>query len=461
MKIPKRISNLINYVKENIVLEDSELEDNDYALTRKEKTLLKRQEKLEEKEEAKEQEVEELEEIEDIEEEENLEEADNSEKVRKGNPFVEKVEGLKQQVEGVMQHLEGFQKEVRIEERNEKRISLFEKLEELKTKLENEELTPLKRLLLQIQLSSIETKLDKQIAYLNIEDFKTKMQEAKNHRTQEYDAKLENINQDMDAIFDKKYEIERDIEILTKNIKEREASYQNINEATKKAKGTYEYHMNPDVLTQLEEKQKQLEEVLKQKEAKEGEITQLQQALKAKHTEIDQVKRDKLVKYNPAVIQWNTLKTFFARVKNNIKEWWGTRTLEKDAKKEAIKQAKINSKAETRRKIAEIKKNENEAMVGRFREELSSHIPLKEQQEYTEKIVQEEKSGENNESSKKEEMLEYFRKQEEAKREYRERQARLTGKQFIYQDGNYVLKEAEKEEEQTQETEQAVEQERE
>lgn len=494
MKIPEKMNQFLFYVKENIILDDSELEDDDYALTRKEKALLKRQEKLEAKREkgqqTKEQKVEELEgleesdmedlkeveeienleepdmeDLEEIEETENLE--DNSAKVKKGIRFTEKLEELKVQ-------LEKFQKEISIEERNEKRISLLEKLEELKVQLENEELTPLKRLILQVKLSSVETKLEKQMAYLSIEEFKIKMQEYKDYRTQKCDEKLEHINQDMEAIFDKEYELEKDIAILTHNMKERETSYQSINNATQKAKGTYEYHINPNVFTQLLEKQKQLEEVMQQKEGKEEEIKQLQEELVARHTEIDQRKENILAKYNPAAIQWNTIKTFFERVKKDIKEWWSTRRLEKDSRKAAIARAKKESKEETRRKIAEIKRNENQAMVENFREELSSHIPLKEQQEYTEKIMQqEEKVGdtespekedtenileENSEKQKKQEMLDYFKKAEQAKKEFKERMA----KSRENQNGAYVEVENEvRSEEKTQQTEQAVEEERE
>lgn len=359
--------------------------------------------------------------------------------------FVKNVKNnLATKLEEMPKFIKKEEKQTRVEKINSKVSSLLEKLEFLKEQLENEELTPLKRLKLQVKLSNIESLLDKQLAYLDIEKFKDKCEQIKENKTKQYNEKLEELNVEYDEIFDKQYELERDIEKLLENIQERENAYKSINQNMPESENSYTYQVQPRVLTELEEKQKELEEVLNQKDKKQEQILELQDQIEEKYNSIDETMKNKLKKYSPMKIHWNTLKEFFSRAKNNVIEWFSTKKLEKEAQKEAVKKAKQESKAEVRRKVAEIKSNENQTRVNDFKERFSANFDEKQEQMPLEETVEQEKveNKEETKISEEEQKIqkneEYFRKQKELREMLNEKHAKLAGKTFEYQNKNYV-----------------------
>lgn len=319
--------------------------------------------------------------------------------------------------------------------KNNQEKTLLEKLEMIKEQLENEELTPFKRFKLQIKLSAIETLLDKQLSYISIQQFKEECKARKVDISESYNRQLELMNEEYEEIFDKKYTLEREIEALSTNIEERKNAYKKINNNVKlliknnKENNVYQYHVKPAILAELEEKQQQLEVIMNQKETKEEEMKKIQNELIEKQNQIDKNMKNQLVKYNSFTIGWNSIKNFFFRAKKDISEWMNNRKLEKEAQREAVRQAKINSKVEVRRKVTQIKNNENEAIVTNFRKELNSNISLEQQNAYTERVLEED--------TKKEETNQEYVKREKAMEVYKERTQRLGGAKFEYRNGNY------------------------
>ena len=281
--------------------------------------------------------------------------------------------------------------------------SLLEKLENLKKQLENEELTPFKRFILQIKLSALETKIDKRLAYLEIEDIKKFYTEAKENIQGEYNTTFEILNEEYEQIFDKKYDLERQIESLSGNIQERKRTYEQINKSTENRLNTYQYRVAPKHLEELEEVQKQLEEVIKEQEEQERKIRQVQEELENRQKEIDENKENELKKYNLIAIQWNSIKTLFNRIKNNVKEFWNNKKIER----EAVKKAKEESKANVRKTMAESDTKENDEKMKKFKEQLKYYEVIEENrpQEENEQVVEENEIQEENEQVVEENVL--------------------------------------------------------
>ena len=291
------------------------------------------------------------------------------------------------------QQTQKVEKKTRIQKITNKTNSILEKIELLEEQLKSQELTPFKRFKIQIKLSILESKLDKQMAYMDIENFKKDCEKRKENISKSYNQQLEKINQEYEEMFDKEYELQRDIELLSNNIKERKITYSEINSNNQNA-NSYKYKMLPKVQTDLENKQKELEELADQKQAKYEEIKKIQEELMEEHTRIDEMKSKKLIKFNPIAINLNMFKAFCSRVKNNIVEWFKIGNLErkvsKQAVKEAAKKAKIESKEEVRKKIAEIKEKEIQTKYNRVQENRDLAVDLSNdtEKDQTESIVE-------------------------------------------------------------------------
>ncbi len=333
--------------------------------------------------------------------------------------------------------------------------SLLEKLENLKKQLENEELTPFKRFILQIKLSALETKIDKRLAYLEIEDIKKFYTEAKENIQGEYNTTFEILNEEYEQIFDKKYDLERQIESLSGNIQERKRTYEQINKSTENRLNTYQYRVAPKHLEELEEVQKQLEEVIKEQEEQERKIRQVQEELENRQKEIDENKENELKKYNLIAIQWNSIKTLFNRIKNNVKEFWNNKKIER----EAVKKAKEESKANVRKTMAESDTKENDEKMKKFKEQLKYYEVIEENrpQEENEQVVEENEIQEENEQVVEENEIQEENEQVVEENEIQEENEQVVEENVLQEENGQVVEENESQEE-TQEIEEKQEQ---
>ena len=104
---------------------------------------------------------------------------------------------------------------------------LYDALVEIKEKLDNVKLSPFKRFVLQLKLDLLETKLDKQFAKLYIEKYKDAIEDRIERDTADNIKKLEEKQDEMDEIFDRKDKIEKEILALSSNITDKEKTYNN------------------------------------------------------------------------------------------------------------------------------------------------------------------------------------------------------------------------------------------
>ena len=257
--------------------------------------------------------------------------------------------------------------------------------------LENEELTPWRRLILQIKFSRIQTKLDEKITYLDVLDFEKQCKELKRDTIINVVNELEDGCREYREMADEQYKIETQIEQLMNNIKE----------IKKDANNTYKYQTKPENIVTIEEANKQLEDIMNKKEEKEQQIREIYEEGHQRYNQIDKTMNKKIMKYNPIVLKWNAIKTFFGHIAENVADWWQNKKIEKDAQKGLSKEEKKNSKMEIRRSTANMRNAENETIVENFRTRLRYDTIQNEPEENLQ-----EKLGEPQEELEQEELQE-------------------------------------------------------
>ena len=249
---------------------------------------------------------------------------------------------------------------------NDKVSDLYEKLVEIQEKLENDiaNLSPIKRLLLQTKLSIIETELNRQLAKLELIDAQEIYKDKKEERYIKHNEELELEQQEYDEILDRKYQLERQIERISKQVKYREKEYEEINNAGSNGKkikspiqakkdtnkDIYKFSVDksksdivkPEILQELEQKQQELEEIKQEQETKKNSIIEFKKEFEKQENDYDKQVSEVLAEYKPTL--WRTIKFAAFKIKQNFREWRDNSKLEK----QQIKEAKIKAREDIR-----------------------------------------------------------------------------------------------------------------
>ena len=277
--------------------------------------------------------------------------------------------------------------------RSLKSTKLKEALLEIKNKLDNKELSPFKRMLLQLKMDMISTKLDRQLAKIELQEFKQQIENIKQENYDNYLEKLAPAYYEYQDLMDKNFELENQIEDNLDNV-------QPFPIGVADGKSTKTYVAEPQTINTLDNKQQQLEEVARQADEKWAEIIAMRDNFNEMQRQADKVKNQKLMKYNPIVMTFGTIKTFLQRAGKTIKEWFAIQKTEKEAGKEAQRIAREESNARIRAQVAEIKNHENEAIVNSFRKDLESGISLEDQSKFVNDKIEEQNNIMANEVTK-------------------------------------------------------------
>ena len=300
--------------------------------------------------------------------------------------------------------IDGEYKQVENEKEEKEKIKtkeLIKALEEIKEKLNNKELSPFKRMTLQLKLDLIETKLDKQLEQLRAKQIREKVEKIKDKNYEIFNKNSEKQKIEYDRILDAKFAVEREIEVLLGNkreIQEREERYNRLNneESSKDDTKMYQFRISPGTIAGLEEKQAKLEEIQKALHEKEEEILNARSKFNDNQQGIDQVVDNHLKKYNPISLKLQEIKNFFKKATNTVKEFFTTTKAEREAKKKATQYA-VDV---TRKNVNEQKNTETEKKYATFKKELA--VDLSENKEDYQKYEHENEEKENPEKNESE-----------------------------------------------------------
>ena len=239
---------------------------------------------------------------------------------------------------------------------------LYQALLKIKEKLENKKLTPFKRMRLQLKLDLIQTKLDKQLAKLDLKALKDLAEMKKDEIKEDLNRKLEEMEKGYSAILDKKYDVERDIDDMTYRIHEKQRSYDKINTISKE-EGVYTYTISPELKNKIEQKQKELEVIENEEAAKEQEIINLKEQYRDRKDQITADTNKMLRKYNPVRLAFGSIAAFFERANRTIREWRSNRREEKEKVKEIKNRAKVVEKTLKKQEINKIREEKAGARI--------------------------------------------------------------------------------------------------
>lgn len=276
------------------------------------------------------------------------------------------------------------------EEAQKKELSkLYSKLEELQEKLSNEELSPMKRFLIENKLSIIETRLERQLAKMEIKDYKKEYEANKDEMKEIHNEDLRKKQEELDDIFEKIEEQERLIEQKTAEMKNRDIDYKEINNVgktiipRKNTRNTYQFTTNKKVSDILQKQQEKLEELKDKKDLKKEEIINFRKEFIEDEKIMDSEFQQQLKEYKPSI--WQSFKKAFSRISSNFADWRKNSKQEKEIVKNAKNEARTN--ARMGQNIENTAKNRGK--MKEFKDRVNYYIPLDEQKEYS-KNAQEE-----------------------------------------------------------------------
>lgn len=275
------------------------------------------------------------------------------------------------------------------EESQRKEVSeLYSKLEELQEKLENEELSPMKRFLIENKLAIIETRLERQLAKMDIKEYKKEYEANKDEMYDLHNEELQEKQEELDNIFEEIEEQERLIEQRNTEMKNRNSDYEEINNvgktiiSRKNTRNTYQFTTARKVDDILQQQQEKLEELKAKKDLKKEEIINFKKEFIENEKTMDAEFSKELKEYKPSI--WQSFKNAFSKISANFENWRKNSKQEK----EAIKNAKIEAKKATR--IGQSMENmaQNRGKMEEFKDRVNYYIPLEEQKEYSEEVQQ-------------------------------------------------------------------------
>lgn len=270
----------------------------------------------------------------------------------------------------------------KLEIEQEKVSDLYRKLEELQEKLANEELSPIKRFLLQNKFSIIETRIEKQLARLDIEKIKLVYEEHKDEMYEKYNEQLKIKQEELDNIFDEIEEEERIVEQKATAIKNRELDYKTINNAgkLKNTRSTYQFNSNNNIQDEIKEQQNKLELLKAKKDTKIQEILDFKNQFVEYEKSVDRDMSTDIAEYKTSI--WKDIRNLFKRISNNFKEWRKNSKEERVAVQNAKQQAKMNIRNAQQANLQE----ENKEKMNEFREILDSKISLTDQNRFAQEM---------------------------------------------------------------------------
>lgn len=270
----------------------------------------------------------------------------------------------------------------KLEIEQEKVSDLYRKLEELQEKLANEELSPIKRFLLQNKFSIIETRIEKQLARLDIEKIKLVYEEHKDEMYEKYNEQLKIKQEELDSIFDEIEEEERIVEQKATAIKNRELDYKTINNAgkLKNTRSTYQFNSNNNIQDEIKEQQNKLELLKAKKDTKIQEILDFKNQFVEYEKSVDRDMSTDIAEYKTSI--WKDIRNLFKRISNNFKEWRKNSKEERIAVQNAKQQAKMNIRNAQQANLQE----ENKEKMNEFREILDSKISLTDQNRFAQEM---------------------------------------------------------------------------
>lgn len=204
-------------------------------------------------------------------------------------------------------------------------MNLKRALLKVSSDLENKKISPLKRIILQLKLDMIESQLDKQNAKLDIENFKETALKIRENYANEHYAKIEDVSNELVKLHDKRKELDNEIaeintEIIEEEIDEEQIfnSEKTVDEYRVNAEPKYVHTTSEEIDKILTEKENQLKETMDLIEDREDKLYNLEEEFKKTEKEMKNKVNNKLVKYNPIRLSWESFKSFMARAARTI-----------------------------------------------------------------------------------------------------------------------------------------------
>lgn len=272
------------------------------------------------------------------------------------------------------------------EEKQKQKISqLYIKLEELQEKLANEELSPMKRFLIENKLSIIKNRLERELAKMDIEEYKKEYEANKDEMYELHNEELQEKQEELNSIFEEIEDQERLIEQKIEQLESRKADYEEINKATRVRGNKREvYQFNTDKMGYfIQEQEEILEKLEAKKDLKKEEIINFKKEFIENEKRMDSEFSQQIKEYKPSI--WQTIKASFKDIANNFANWRRNSKEEKEAVKNAKNQARLNTR--TGQSIDSAAQNRERAED--FKDRVNYYIPLDEQKEYSEKAQEE------------------------------------------------------------------------
>ena len=279
--------------------------------------------------------------------------------------------------------------EIKKQAEKDKVSKLYEQLEKIQEKLSNQELSPLKRFLLENKLSIIEIRLERQLAKLDMREYKEEYEESKNELYDDFNEKLKVKNNELEDIFEEIELQERKIEQKMSRMKDRDADYKEINSVRtgrkleKNSRSVYQFKATEKVDNALQKQQKELEKLKAKKDLKKEEIINFKKEFIENEKMMDSQIGKEIKEYKPSL--WQSFKTIFLEISDNFISWRNSSKQEKEAVRNAKREARTNARIDQ-----SIESNaQNRERMEDFKGRVNYHNPLEEQKEYSERTQEE------------------------------------------------------------------------
>lgn len=261
---------------------------------------------------------------------------------------------------------------------SKKTTKLCSKLEKLKSKLENDELTPFKRFVIENKLSIIETKLEKQLSKLKIQELEDKYADDVDTRNAEYIEQLKLKNDEINELFNQIEEQERIIEQKTSNVRNRSEEFDQVNKLLQKQakrdyREPYQFGTPEKIKAGIEEEEAKLEKLRNQKDLKLRDVEDFIEEYDNNEDKFYEESAKQIKEYRPSI--WKSLKSAFSKIGENFRNWRKNSKAEKQAVKEAKRNAIKEARGQQAESSVETIDKRNEAFKNRY----SVDIPVEKQ----------------------------------------------------------------------------------
>lgn len=310
--------------------------------------------------------------------------------------------------------------EIRKENNANKISNLYNQLVELQEKIEKDNLSPIRKFFIENKIARIETKLEREIAKLDVLQCKQLFKEYKGQLYEMYNERLKEEQNKLDNIFDEIESRQIVIELKEQLVKKREKEYKKINNSGKNKKDTYKFTSSKTPDNTLMKYREEIEQLNSQVDLKLQEIDKIKKEFDEFEKEVEEERKIQIKEYKPL--------GFFARFKIDCQKIYNNfinMVKNYKAENELVKKARENIRAVQNIQNA----NNSKLRMEEFRNKLEHHIePTKEEIE-----------------ARRQETQKQLTAQEKALETYKEMSKKLEGAKWKYENGTYVPETKDKE----------------